>query len=299
MLLCQISDPHIVPYGTLAYGRIDTPRFLERCVAKVLALPRLPDAVVATGDLTDHATAEEYGVLREVLAPLVARMPVYLAVGNHDDRDRLRAAFPEFGYLAGEDGFVQYAIDDYPVRLVVLDTLIPGAPGGELCPARLQWLDRTLAQSDRPTIVAQHHPPLETGITIMKVEACFLNAGSVVASISEIGTVEVPDWLQQPLPPPLPSSPPPVKLRFNDVPSVGVLKMTVKLVAVPGSSDKRSQCTELPVPLQESPDFVGMKPSYVAVVVPLVIAAPSRNTRFSLLEPPLLITTVKAEKVSS
>jgi len=167
MLLCQISDPHIVPYGTLAYGRIDTPRFLERCVAKVLALPRLPDAVVATGDLTDHATAEEYGVLREVLAPVVARMPVYLAVGNHDDRDRLRAAFPEFGYLAGEDGFVQYAIDDYPVRLVVLDTLIPGAPGGELCPARLQWLDRTLAQSDRPTIVAQHHPPLETGITIM------------------------------------------------------------------------------------------------------------------------------------
>ncbi|HTN48296.1 MAG TPA: phosphodiesterase [Burkholderiaceae bacterium] len=167
MLLCQISDPHIVPYGTLAYGRIDTPRFLERCVTKVISMPRQPDAVVLTGDLTDHATAEEYGILRELLAPLAARMPLYLAVGNHDDRNALRVAFPEFTYLAGEGGFVQYAVDILPVRLVVLDTLIPGAPGGELCADRLRWLDRTLAQSDRPTIVAQHHPPLVTGLTIM------------------------------------------------------------------------------------------------------------------------------------
>jgi 3',5'-cyclic AMP phosphodiesterase CpdA len=167
MILCQISDPHIVARGTLAYGRIDTPLHLERCVRKVLALPRVPGATVITGDLTDHAAAEEYAVLRELLAPLVARMPVYLAVGNHDDRDLLRAAFPEHRHLAGEGGFVQYVVDEFTVRLVVLDTLIPGAPGGRLCEQRLQWLDRTLAASDRPTIVAQHHPPLVTGMTIM------------------------------------------------------------------------------------------------------------------------------------
>ena len=92
MLLCQISDPHIVREGTLAYGRIDTPRMLERCVTKILALPRRPDMVVATGDLTDHAVAEEYAVLRKLLAPLATQVPVYLAVGNHDDRDALRAA---------------------------------------------------------------------------------------------------------------------------------------------------------------------------------------------------------------
>jgi 3',5'-cyclic AMP phosphodiesterase CpdA len=166
MVLCQISDPHIVPYGTLAYGRIDTPRFLERCVAKVLSLPQQPDAVVVTGDLTDHATAEEYAVLRELLEPIAARMPLYLLVGNHDDRSALRTAFPEFSYL-GKDGFVQYAVDVAPVRLVVLDTLIPGAPGGELCEERLAWLDRTLGESKQPTIVAQHHPPLVTGLTIM------------------------------------------------------------------------------------------------------------------------------------
>lgn len=171
MLLCQISDPHIVREGTLAYGRIDTPRLLERAVGKILALPRLPDALVATGDLTDHATAEEYGLLRELLAPLAARMPVYLAVGNHDGRDALRAAFPEHRHLAGEGGFVQYAVDAGPLRLIVLDTLVPGAPGGRLCADRLAWLDRALSQSDLPTIVAQHHPPLVTGLTIMDAMA--------------------------------------------------------------------------------------------------------------------------------
>jgi 3',5'-cyclic AMP phosphodiesterase CpdA len=165
MLLCQISDPHLVPEGTLAYGRVDTPAMLERCVRKILALPRRPDAVVATGDLTDNATAAEYGLLAELLAPL--EMPVYLAVGNHDDRRALQAAFPRQKHLQGEDGFVQYVIDDFAIRLVVLDTLIPNAPGGELCARRLQWLDRTLSASDRPTVIAQHHPPFVTGLSVM------------------------------------------------------------------------------------------------------------------------------------
>jgi 3',5'-cyclic AMP phosphodiesterase CpdA len=165
MLLCQLSDPHIVEKDTRAYGRVDTPQYLERCVRRILALPRLPDAVVATGDLTDHGTVAEYGVLAELLTPLT--MPVFLVVGNHDDRDALRQAFPAHRHLAGEHGFVQYAIDDFAVRLVVLDTVVPGAPGGELCQRRLQWLERTLAASSRPTIVAQHHPPFATGLSVM------------------------------------------------------------------------------------------------------------------------------------
>jgi 3',5'-cyclic-AMP phosphodiesterase len=165
MLLCQISDPHVVSEGTLAYGRVDTPRLLERCVRKILALPRRPDAVVATGDLTDNGTAEEYGLLAELLAPL--DLPLYLAVGNHDDRRALRAAFPGHAHLAGDDGFVQYVVDEFAVRLVVLDTLVPGKPGGAMCERRLRWLDRALAASDRPTIIAQHHPPFPTGLSFM------------------------------------------------------------------------------------------------------------------------------------
>ncbi len=135
MLLCQISDPHVVPEGTLAYGRVDTGRMLQRCVHKILALPRLPDAVVATGDLTDDGTVEEYERLAELLAPLP--MPIYLVAGNHDDRGALRRVFPKHADPIGVNGFLQYAVEDFDVRLVVLDTTVPGQPGGQLCAQRL------------------------------------------------------------------------------------------------------------------------------------------------------------------
>ena len=57
-------------------------------------------------------------------------MPVFVIPGNHDAREPLRAAFGGDGYLPA-DGFLQYAIEDYPLRLVALDTLIPGEGGGD------------------------------------------------------------------------------------------------------------------------------------------------------------------------
>ena len=58
---------------------------------------------------------------------------------------------------------MQYAIDDWPVRLVALDTVIPGEGGGRLDGERLAWLDRTLAaERGKPTIVLMHHPPFPT-----------------------------------------------------------------------------------------------------------------------------------------
>ncbi len=187
MLLCQISDLHIVQRGRLACREVDTPLHLERCVRKILALPRRPDAVIATGDLVDNGTAAEYGVLGEILAPL--ELPLYLAVGNHDDRQALRAAFPKHAYLAGEDGFVQYVVDDFDVRLVVLDTLVPGKPGGMLCEKRLRWLDRRLAESNRPTIVAQHHPPFPTGLSYLD-GLSLADPGAEAAVISKHPQVE-------------------------------------------------------------------------------------------------------------
>src|SRR5262249_25109052 len=126
MLLCQISDPHVVSDMALSDGKVDTPRMLERCISKILALKRRPDAVVITGDLTEHGRAAEYGLLAELLAPLT--MPFFLVIGNHDERGALQAAFPAHPHLVGEDGFVQYVVDSLAVRLVVLDTVLPGAP---------------------------------------------------------------------------------------------------------------------------------------------------------------------------
>lgn len=165
MILCQISDTHIKAERRKAYGIVDTSAMLERCVQHVLTLPQRPDAVIFTGDLVDWGRHEEYALLRELIQPLLEALPVYLLPGNHDDRQVLREAFDEHAYLWQWEPFVQYAIDDHPVRLVALDTLIPGSGSGELCAPRLQWLDRTLgAQPGKPTVVALHHPPFATGI---------------------------------------------------------------------------------------------------------------------------------------
>lgn len=166
MLIAQITDLHIFQDRKPAYGLIDTARFLEEAVAHILALPTLPDVVVATGDLVDKGSANEYAILRDILTPLP--MPLYLMPGNHDARETLRDGFPEHAYLRQNPDWIQYVIEDHPLRLITLDTLVPGKGHGVLCADRLAWLDSRLAEGgDRPTIVMLHHPPFKTGIAHM------------------------------------------------------------------------------------------------------------------------------------
>ena len=162
-LLAQISDLHIRGHGELSYKVVDTAAMLRACVEDLLTLEQPPDAVAITGDLTDYGRPEEYAELRELLAPLT--MPVYVIPGNHDERSALRRAFDDHAYLRQSPQFVQYVIDEHPLRIVGLDTVIPGASDGELCAERLDWLERTLAQApERATVVLMHHPPFITYI---------------------------------------------------------------------------------------------------------------------------------------
>ena len=166
MLIAQISDLHIKPKGRLAYQLVDTAPFLRRCVDRLNALVPRPDVVLATGDLADAGTPDEYARLRDLLAPLHA--PLYLIPGNHDDREALRAAFPDHRYLPRDKKFLQYVVDGYPLRLIGLDTLDSGKETGLLCAERLAWLAEALsADRSKPTVIFMHHPPFETGIAFM------------------------------------------------------------------------------------------------------------------------------------
>jgi 3',5'-cyclic-AMP phosphodiesterase len=163
MLLAQISDLHIKRPGALAYRRVDTGPYLARCVAALNALEPRPDAVIMTGDLVDQGSPEQYEHLKALLAPL--EIPYFLLVGNHDARDALRAAFPDRAELRSGGEFVQYAVDVGPLRVIALDSMVPGQSAGNLCDARLAWLEAQLdAAQGKPVIVALHHPPFVCGI---------------------------------------------------------------------------------------------------------------------------------------
>jgi 3',5'-cyclic AMP phosphodiesterase CpdA len=165
MLLAQISDLHIKRPGALAYRRVDTAAALERCVARLDALDPKPDAVVVTGDLVDLGSLVEYELLKKLLAPLMSEMPVFLLIGNHDDRAALREVFDDHEYLRAGGEFVHYAVDVGPLRLVALDSQMPQQSGGQLCEARLAWVETQLAQArGKPIVLALHHPPFVSGI---------------------------------------------------------------------------------------------------------------------------------------
>ncbi|MFL5843349.1 MAG: metallophosphoesterase [Solirubrobacteraceae bacterium] len=152
-MLAQLTDFHI---GSGPEAEVDA----AAAIAAVVALDPAPDAVVVTGDLTEHGTAEEYAIVRELLGVLAT--PVHVIGGNHDDPGALRAAFP----VAGESSY-HWAADAGALRIIGLDSTIPGRDDGTIAP-ELEWLGARLEEApERPTIVALHHSPLPTGIPVL------------------------------------------------------------------------------------------------------------------------------------
>ena len=165
MLIAQISDTHVQLPGGLLDRNYNTAGNLARAVRHLNACTPQPDVVLLTGDAVDSGSPAEYGRLREILSAL--RAPLFVIPGNHDERDAMRRAFSDGGYLP-EQGFLQYTVEDWPVRMIGLDTYIPGEHGGRLCESRLAWLALRLNEArDRPTVIFMHHPPFRTGLAVM------------------------------------------------------------------------------------------------------------------------------------
>jgi len=160
--IAQISDLHIKPSGTLAYGKVNTAEALEHCIAALNEFVPALDFVVISGDLADAPSVEEYDHLKRLLAPL--KLPFAAIPGNHDSREMMRAAFPNPSY-AFRSGPLDQKIEVGDLDLLLLDSSVAGKPHGELDLPTLQWLEVTLASSgERPALVFLHHPPFLTGI---------------------------------------------------------------------------------------------------------------------------------------
>jgi 3',5'-cyclic AMP phosphodiesterase CpdA len=181
MLIAQISDLHISLPGDNTDRLFRTADHLDRAVAHLNSLARRPDLVLVTGDLVEHGQPQEYLRLRKMLDRL--QMPYDVIPGNHDIREHLVDAFRDHQYLRNSgDGDVEYTVEDWPVRLVAVDTTVPGREGGVLSPRRLSWIaERLDEQLERPTILFMHHPPFLTGFPVL--DAMGLDGREELASI--------------------------------------------------------------------------------------------------------------------
>jgi len=162
MLIAQISDTHLTldPVDKDGEQRIND---FERVISDINALDPAPDVIIHTGDIVHNGQAEEYAVAAAILEK--ARPPVYVIAGNKDNRENLHAAFSPAGYLAPDTPFIDYAVEDYLVRLIALDTLNPGSNKGDFCPERIaRLIDLLDAETTKPIAVFTHHPPFEVSV---------------------------------------------------------------------------------------------------------------------------------------
>ena len=172
-VVVQLSDPHI----GADWGVRDPAEALARAVAEARALE--PDATIVTGDVAEHAADAEYELAREILAG--AGAPVHVLPGNHDDRAALRR---HFGLPGAGAERVTYAAESGGLRMLILDSTIPGEDAGELGAEQLAWLDGELSASAAPALVALHHPPIATGIPAADALALDAEDGAALRALA-------------------------------------------------------------------------------------------------------------------
>jgi 3',5'-cyclic AMP phosphodiesterase CpdA len=168
-VVAHLSDTHLLGGGRPLYGAVPVEDRLRIALERLEASAVDPDAVVFTGDLTDVGEEDAYRRLRAAVEPVVDRMGAELiwVMGNHDDR----AAYASLLFDEESDGRPQDRVHDIAgLRIISLDTTVPGYHHGELESTQLEWLRDVLATpAPLGTLLALHHPPIPTPLEIMSV----------------------------------------------------------------------------------------------------------------------------------
>lgn len=158
--ILHMSDTHIVGGTNYLYGAVDSEARLAQIFGEIEASDARPEAIVFTGDLADKGEAEAYTKLRAVVEPAAARLgaKVIWAMGNHDDRSNFRAGLLD---QAPGNAPVDRSYDINGLRVITMDSTLPGYHHGELSQDQLTWLaDELSTPAPDGTILALHHPPV-------------------------------------------------------------------------------------------------------------------------------------------
>ncbi len=158
--IVQLSDAHVLADGHL-FDRVDACERVQRSFDLIAAVGCAPDVLVLSGDVADRGEPLAYARLRAVLDAGLHRLGAQLLVvpGNHDDVAQLRA------YLLGRapaNGPLDTVIEVEGLRVIGMDSSVPGVDYGELDGAQLDALAAELARpAAEGTILVVHHPPID------------------------------------------------------------------------------------------------------------------------------------------
>src|SRR6478609_4174549 len=159
-VLLHLSDTHLRAAGSRLFDLVDATAQLRKALAAIEASGIAPDGIVFTGDLVDLGEDDAYAELRAIVDPFAARLGtrVFWVMGNHDDRGAFRSRLLD-------DRSVDLSrpvdrVDELDgLRLVTLDSTVPGFHHGEVRDEQLAWLADVLATpAPLGTILAMHHP---------------------------------------------------------------------------------------------------------------------------------------------
>lgn len=159
----HISDTHLPGERSPLYGSgADADANLELMLTRLVASGLRPDALLLTGDLTDRGDASAYRRLVELVSPAAEALgcEVVWVAGNHDDRGEMRS---ELGLSGSGDDPVTEVRWFGGMRVIVLDSTVPGAHWGSPDDEQLSWLASELATpAPEGSLLLIHHPPLPT-----------------------------------------------------------------------------------------------------------------------------------------
>ena len=165
--ILHVSDTHLLGEGKLLHGSIDTASRIDDMFERIRHSNLDIRALVFTGDLAERAEPDAYRHLKDLVTPHAEALSaqVIWVMGNHDERE------PFSEVLWGEQATSaprDRAYDVDGLRIIALDTSVPGYHHGELVDEQWEWLAQQLeAPAPRGTLLALHHPPIPTVVPLM------------------------------------------------------------------------------------------------------------------------------------
>jgi 3',5'-cyclic AMP phosphodiesterase CpdA len=167
-LIAHLSDPHVIPGDRLLGGHIDTVDRFRQCLARVEASALPFDAVIVSGDLADQGEPEAYRLFREMIEPVVERLGAQLVLtgGNHDERRPLARGLYDLDTDEPQDRVTWVN----GLRIIDVDTAVPGYHHGGLSDGQFDWLSGELATpAPHGTLLVMHHPPIVYRSPVMQL----------------------------------------------------------------------------------------------------------------------------------